>query len=962
MAPSRLPPSASVPIPVARGEGTAAAPLEAVLARVLDVVAELAEELGGARARRAVAPGASLERDIGLGSLERVELLLRLESTFGSRLGDEMLQLDTPDALARAIAETEPEDAAILRERLATPSASAAPTLEDVRTLPETLFRRAATEPDRPHVYLREDDGVERTISYRALQRGAIEIAAGLLERGVAPGDTVGLMLPTGFDFLRCFQGILLARAVPVPIYPPLRLDRLEEYARRQSGILADAGVKLLLTIPKAMGIGAMLQAGVPSLREVVSPDELALPSAAWGRPESTGGELAFIQYTSGSTGSPKGVALTHDNLLANVRAIGAGIEARPTDVGASWLPLYHDMGLIGSWLFCLYQGIPIAIQSPLSFLARPERWLWTIHQRRATLSAAPNFAYELCVRKVPDSAIEGLDLSSWRCAFNGAEPVNPETLDRFARRFERYGFRREALTPVYGLAESSVALCAPPMGRGPLVDRVSRAPFADDRRAMPAPPDDKHALRFVSVGRALPLHEVRLIDDAGRDVPERTVGRLIFRGPSMMAGYHNQPAATEAVRVDGGWLDSGDLAYAAGGEIYVTGRIKDLIIKGGRNLVPQEIEEVTASVEGIRKGCVAAFGIAHPRLGTESLVVAAETRADEAAARDRLVAAVNQKVADAVGVPPDTVVLLPPGSIPKTSSGKIQRNATRALYESGRLGRGERTAWPTRLRILLGAALGGLRPRLAVVGHLLYTLYVGAVALVLTAVVWPLSIVLPAPALRPLLRTCARLLVRLTLHDVSVEGLENLPRSGKVLLAANHTSYVDAFALVALMPIDFVFVAKREVASWPFMGRLIRKRGELTVDRLDSQQGVADAAAIREAIEAGRAVLFFPEGTFTWSAGLRPFRLGAFKTAVETGTPVVPIAVHGLRAILRPRQWLLRPGSARVRIAPPVTPEGSDWRAVVALRDRVADEIAARCGEPRLDLVASGLASLPDE
>jgi fatty-acyl-CoA synthase len=940
----------------------AAPSFDAVQARVLQVIAELADEVGGARARRAVAPGASLERDIGLGSLERVELLLRLESSFGAAFGDDLLQIDTAEALARAITQSDSEDVTLSRERLVEVAPAAAPLPEQARTLSEALFLRAAAEPDRPHVYMREDDGREHTVTYRELQRGAIEIAAGLVERGIAPGDTVGLMLPTGFDFLRCFQGILLARAVPVPIYPPLRLDRLEEYARRQSGILSDARVRLLLTIPKAMGIGAMLQAGIPTLEQVVAPEELAEEGASWPRTESVGADLAFIQYTSGSTGNPKGVALTHDNLLANIRAIGAALEMRPTDVGASWLPLYHDMGLIGSWLNCLYHGVPIAIQSPLAFLARPERWLWTIHQRRATLSAAPNFAYELCVRKIPDAALEGLDLSSWRCALNGAEPVNPETLDRFVRRFARYGLRRESMTPVYGLAENAVALAMPPMNRGPLVDHVARAPFTHERRAVAAGADDRHALRFVSVGRPVPAHDVRIVDPEGRDLPERSVGRLVFRGPSQMPGYYNRPDATAAITLEGGWLDSGDLAYAADGELYVTGRVKDLIIKGGRNLVPQEIEEAAASVDGIRRGCVAAFGVAQAKLGTESLVVAAETRTVEPGARDALVAAVNEKVSDAVGVPPDRVLLLPPGAIPKTSSGKIQRDETRRLYEGGKLGQRESTSWLTRARIAAAAVFGVLRPRLAAIGHLVYTAYAGLVVLALLSVIWPLSIVLPpGRILARVARLGARALMRLTVRRMSLDGVENLPASGPMVLVANHTSYLDVFALIALLPIDFVFVAKREVASWPFFGRLVRKLGHLTVDRLDSQRGVADAARVREAIESGRNVFFFPEGTFTWSAGLRPFRLGAFKTAAETGAKVVPIAIQGLRGVLRPNQWKLRPGSARLFIAPPIVPEDGEWKTVVALRDRAADAIGLRCGEPRLDLVASGLAGLPE-
>ena len=334
-------------------------------------------------------------------------------------------------------------------------------------------------------------------------------MAGGLRERGVAPGDTVALMLPTGLDFLAAFHGILLAGGIPVPIYPPARLDRLEEYAARQSAILADAGVKVLLTVARARAVAALLRPRVPSLRDVATVRELTDEGARRGwSPAGRGSDPAFIQYTSGSTGAPKGVLLTHANLLANITAVGAALRMTPEDIGAIWLPLYHDMGLIGSWLFCMHAGLPIAIQSPLSFLSRPERWLWTIHDRRATLSPAPNFAYELCVKKIPDRALEGLDLSSWRVALNGAEPVNPETIDRFVKRFEPYGFRREAMMPAYGLAENSVAVCFPPPGRGPVVDAIERERVrARAARARRGAATGAAPLRFVvrGPGRARP-------------------------------------------------------------------------------------------------------------------------------------------------------------------------------------------------------------------------------------------------------------------------------------------------------------------------------------------------------------------------------------------------------------------------------------------------------------------------
>lgn len=928
---------------------------EACLERVLQVVRDLALELGGPRALRAVSPTASLERDLGMGSLDRVELLLRLESAFDRELGDRFLLLDSAEEIARALrlnAEARPPH---LVERAAPLRAAAAIALE-VSTIHEALRWRAMAEPHRTHVFLRGDEGGDEDVTYGQLWESAAAIAGGLRERGVRKGETVALMFPTGMDFLRCFQGILIAQAIPVPLYPPVRLDRLEEYLLRQSGILANAGARVLITIEQALPVASVLRRAVPSLTELTTADALARLGTPATTAEGAATDAALIQYTSGSTGSPKGVLLTHANLLANIRASSAGVALRPTDVGVSWLPLYHDMGLIGTWLCALVQGVPIALQSPLSFLARPERWLWTIHQRRGTLSAAPNFAYELCARRIPDAAIEGLDLSSWRCALNGSEPVSPDTLERFARRFERYGFRREALMPVYGLAECAVALSFPPPGRGPLVDRVARAPFEREGHAVPAEAHDRSALRFVSVGTALPEHELRIVNDAGDVVPERTVGKLIFRGPSVMSGYYRNPEVTRSVTLPGGWIDSGDLAYRAAGETFITGRIKDLIIAGGRNLVPQEIEEIAGSVEGVRKGCVAAFGVADEALGTERLVVVAETRLADRDARAQLEKAIVASVSEGIGLPPEHVVIADPGSVLKTSSGKIRRGATKELYISGRLGRRRGAPLGRRLMLAAAAAKLAIGSALERAGYVLYFVWVLLALTVLGLVSWALALVLPGRrSVFRLQRVACKTALRVVGCRISVEGLEHLQGVGPAILASNHTSYVDIAALVSLLPMDFVFVAKREVSSWPLIGTLARRGRHPTVDRWDPRHSVADARAITDVIRRGESVLFFPEGTFTAAAGLRPFRMGAFEAAVETGTPVVPIAISGARHVLRDDIPRPRPGRVHVWIGAAVAPPGTTWQDALDLRSRVADAIAAHCGEPRLDLVAGG-------
>jgi 1-acyl-sn-glycerol-3-phosphate acyltransferase len=948
--------------------------LEAVLERVLDVVRALARETGGPRAEHAVSAEASLEREVGLGSLERVELLSRLERAFGRALDDGCLGLDTAAGIARALV----DGAAVAPLRLPARAEAlgvAADIGSGVHTLHESLWRHARLDPARVHVFLRADPGSrtpggtsaapfaagaslggEEPITYGRLRDEAAAVAGGLRERGVSRGDTVALVLPTGLDFLRSFLGILLARAVPVPIYPPVRLDRLEEYAARQSAILADAGVRLLVTVPRVRPVVSLLRPAVPTLADVVTADDLAASGSPVSGPEGDGSDPAFIQYTSGSTGQPKGVLLTHDNLLANIRAIAAGLEMRPTDVGVSWLPLYHDMGLIGSWLTCLHQGLPLTLLPPTAFLARPERWLWAIHERRGTLSPAPNFAYELCVRRIPDEAVEGLDLSSWRAALNGAEPVSPGTLARFARRFAPYGFRPEAMMPVYGLAECSVGLAVPPVGRGPRVDRVTREPFQRQGRADAADRDDPGALEFVSVGRELPQHEVRIVDDAGTDVAERMVGRLVFRGPSATSGYHRKPEATAAITLPGGWLDSGDLAYRADGEIHVCGRRKDLIIKGGRNLVPQEIEEAAASVEGIRRGCVVAFGVENAALGTEGLVLVAETRVTEAMERERLMGAVTERVAEAVEVPPDQVVLVPPGAVPKTSSGKVRRAATKQLYLEGAASRPPRTTLAQNVRLAAAASVEMARPWLFRGRRGLYAAWLAVVLPLLLLPTWLLVAVVPSRRFAfGLSRFAARAGLRLVGCRLEAEGLAHLVGRGPLVLAANHASYADVAALLALLPTGFLFVAKREVLGYPLIGSFVRRCRHPTVDRWDALQSVTDTDLVAEALRAGESVLFFPEGTFVAATGLRPFRLGAFVAAASVGAPVVPLALRGTRRVLRGDWGLPRPGPVSLWVGEPIAPEGTDMAALLRLRARVADAIAARCGEPRLDLVAAG-------
>ncbi|MDP2787563.1 MAG: AMP-binding protein [Pseudomonadota bacterium] len=658
--------------------------------RLLDIVRGLARELRpGAEGIGGLGLEHALERDFGLDSLARVELLARIERELGVRLAEAALaEAETPRDLLRLMAgaayvERGHGEVATPVQMAAVQAAGGERPPDSVATLTGLLDWHVARHGEQVHITLVGEDERGEDISYCLLQAEAQALAAGLLAQGLSAGERVAIMLPTGREFFIAFYGALYAGCVPVPLYPPARPSQIEDHMRRIAGIVSNAEAALLITDARARLLGHLLRAQCASLRGVATVAELSRPGALPPLPTLAAQDIAFLQYTSGSTGNPKGVVLSHANLLANLRAMEQASGVTPADVFVSWLPLYHDMGLIGACMGSLCVGFRLVLLSPLAFLARPARWLWTLHRHRATVSAAPNFAYELCANKAEDRDLDGLDLSCWRLAYNGAEPVSPDTLERFAARVAPYGFNPAAMTPVYGLAESSVGLAFPPPGRGPLIDRVERAALSTTGIARVAPAEDAHALRIVSCGRALPGHAIRIVDAAGRELPERTQGRVQFRGPSATRGYYRNPEATARL-IDGDWLNSGDLGYLAAGELYLTGREKDIIIRGGHNIYPQELEEAAGRVAGVRRGGVAVFPAAHA--GTERLVVLAETREKSPEARDRIAAEINRLALDLTGLPADDIVLAPPRSVLKTSSGKVRRAACRELYERGEL------------------------------------------------------------------------------------------------------------------------------------------------------------------------------------------------------------------------------------------------------------------------------------
>lgn len=892
----------------------------------------------------------SLDHELGFDSLARVELILRIQRAFGIDLPqDTLARAETPRDLLEALQKGTRGPARQATRPSVAPLESAREEAAEAATLLEVIDWHVRRQPDRIQV-IHLSERSEQPITCRDLAEAAERVAAGLQHRGLEAGQSVAIMLPTCPEYFPVYVGILLAGGIPVPIYPPARLAQVEEHVRRHVGILCNAQAVLLVTIPEARAVAWLLRVHVPSLGKVVSAQELLQSRESLSRVPVAAQDVAFIQYTSGSTGDPKGVVLTHANLLANIRAMGQAIGFRPDDVFVSWLPLYHDMGLIGAWLGTLYFGIPLVVMSPLAFLARPVRWLQAVHAYRGTLSAAPNFAYELCVKKIDDEELVGLDLSSWRLAFNGAETVLPETLTRFGRRFAQYGFRSEALTPVYGLAECSVGLAFPPSGRGPLVDRVERESLTRTGSAVPAAPDNAVPLCFVSCGRPLPDHELRIVDASGHELGERQEGRLEFRGPSATRGYFNSPQATSRL-FRRGWLDSGDRGYIAGGEVFLTGRVKDIVIRGGRNIYPHEVEEAVGEIPGVRKGCVVVFGSPDPASGTERLLVLAETRERGQRERHHLREAINSVVVEVLGEPADQVVLAPPRTILKTSSGKLRRAATRALFESGLADEHRRAGWWQIASLAVDAVILQLQRSATRIADAGFAARAWAVVCLVAPVVWFVTSVTTRPSWAWAVgRVGARLLLWLTGTPLTASGLEYVPRGSPCVLVVNHASYLDGMVLLAALPEPVSFVAKRELLE-QFIPRVyLQCLGTEFVERFAAHESVQDARRLEVALRAGRALVFFPEGTFTRLPGLMPFRMGAFVVAANTGIPVVPVAICGTRSILRDGQWWPRRGAITIMFgAPllPVTDARDAFAAAVVLRDAARAHILRHCGEP---------------
>ncbi len=547
-----------------------------------------------------------------------------------------------------------------------------------MRTLVQRLEQAAGVGGSVTFVSGEEFD----TVPWAQVHEEARGMAARLQARGFASGDHLALLGPTTRNLVTAIQATWLAGGAVMVLPIPMRMASIEDFIR-QTRVRIRKGDAAAFVIDDDFADFVQPEPGDPPFLTLgdLLPGEGRPGPEDWVRPDDDPERLAILQFTSGSTAEPKGVMLPHRVVGANLDAIYQATNFQPhDDVLVSWLPLYHDMGLVGMLCVPMMSGAGLVLGSPQDFMGRPLRWMEWLSRFGGTATAGPNFSWVLATKALQRA--ETLDLSRLRVALNGAEPVDPATVEAFIGAAERHGMRPGAVFPAFGMAELAIAGTFPEPMSGLRVDCVDRRVLETERYAAPSDPAGQGTRCFARLGRPVPGLEVRVVDrESGNALGDREVGELEIRGTSVTTGYYRNPDATAALFHDG-WLRTGDLAYLLDGELVLCGRIKDVIILGGRNIFPEDIERAVAEVDGVRAGNVIAFGVEKHR-GHEGVVVVAETKADD---HDLLRREVHHRVLEVSGVPPVDVQLVEPGTLPKTSSGKLQRSLCKQRYLDGAL------------------------------------------------------------------------------------------------------------------------------------------------------------------------------------------------------------------------------------------------------------------------------------
>ncbi len=550
-------------------------------------------------------------------------------------------------------------------------------------TFSQKLQSLHSQDPERAAVYLQHSGQPDLPIPYRQLLRGANAYARTYAREGIEPGEVVVLILQHGEDLIYSFWGAILHGAIPSIM--PFLTEKLapERYRADLATLISMTKPTAIVTYPEFESeVRGALKEG-DSVRAVILTDKLESQSdpdfdSLLGMKRSSD-DIVLLQHSSGTTGLQKGVALSHEAVFNQLDAYSRALNLNDNDMIVSWLPLYHDMGLIAGFLTPILSGIPLVLSSPFDWVRAPYKLMQSVSQYKGTLSWLPNFAFNFCAQKIRDRNLEGVDLSSWRAVINCSEPVRFESHEAFYERFKTYGLKLEALQCSYAMAENVFGVTQTDLSRPPKVEEIDREAFMAQRVARP-PTSGRPAMKMMSSGRPLSNTRIRILDEHGKEVLEQKIGEVALRSDCMLTGYFNRPDATEKAFLDG-WFLTGDYGYISDGEVFVSGRKKDMIIVGGKNVYPQDLESLTYEVPGVHAGRSVAFGIFNEEAGTEDVVIIAEVESEDAVEQERIADAVRQHVTKNSAIALRYVKVVGPKWILKTSSGKTARSANKEKF-----------------------------------------------------------------------------------------------------------------------------------------------------------------------------------------------------------------------------------------------------------------------------------------
>ena len=552
-----------------------------------------------------------------------------------------------------------------------------------MNTLGETLLDRVSQAPEAPSVFLQHSGKPDLRVNYADLLRGSNRYAQAFKSNGLLPGEVVILILQHGADLIYSFWGAILYGAIPSIM--PFLTEKLppEQYRADLAALISVTRPAGIVTYPEfeaevrsALKEGGSVRTVISTTAVIALPDDATVAPAAGLRSPT---DIVLLQHSSGTTGLQKGVALSHQAVLNQLQAYAKALHLAAGDVVVSWLPLYHDMGLIAGFLMPILSGIPLVLSSPFDWVRAPYRLLQSVSHYKGTLSWLPNFGFNFCTQKIRDKSLEGVDLSSWRAIINCSEPVRWESHHAFFQRFKSYGLRDTAPQASYAMAENVFGVTQSDLSRPPSFEDLDIDAFVSRREVRDAPQGTR-PFRMMSSGTPLENTEVRVVDDGGTPLAERRMGEIALRSDCMLTGYYNRPDADEKAFRDG-WFLTGDYGYLSAGELYVWGRKKDVIIVGGKNVYPQDLEALSYEVPGVHPGRAVAFGVFDEETGTEDVVMVAEIDSDNPAERARIADLIRQHVTKNSAIALRRVQVVGPKWILKTSSGKTARGANREKF-----------------------------------------------------------------------------------------------------------------------------------------------------------------------------------------------------------------------------------------------------------------------------------------